>query len=362
MSWRVTGLIDQIRFGERSHKLIALKLASCANDDGTRIFPAVENIAISAECHPRTVQRALKLFQASGLLWLTKLGGRGPRNPNEYAYNMPVVEALASGEMEIYFYQDEAKKRCMGVREMVAPDENKGDTVSPIAKNKGDTVPPLNAAKGDMVSNKGDTVSKKGDTVSPNSINTLSLTKGGACARGALPTGRDAPSPSLFQIFEEFIDAAEAHDFLIPSESQFNQYSEKLKATIAAVGLDDWREFLALAGKDELCTGRVPPREGWAKPWRLSIKQATDPAWVSGRLAQWRGESKAEAAVARQVITRGSKEWFAVKNYYEATGQEKTARVMAKADRFWMVRTAEIEAMREWQEKTTKKGAEHHAE
>ena len=72
---------------------------------------------------------------------------------------------------------------------------------------------------------------------------------------------------------------------------------------------------------------------------------------MSGRLAQWRGESKAEAAVARQVITRGSKEWFAVKSFYEATGQGAQARVMEKCGDSYVVNAELQRDMNDWEKK-----------
>lgn len=135
MSVHVSSAVYKASLGGSTRKAIALKLADCANEDGTRVYPAVQTIADEVEVSARTVQRVLKEFVAEGLLIVVKVGGKGPKNTTEYRFNFSVLHGLPR----------------------VKPVPDKDDTMSPLVGTKGDT--------GDA---KGDTDDKKGDTQSPN--------------------------------------------------------------------------------------------------------------------------------------------------------------------------------------------------
>ena len=59
--------------------LLALAIADIANDDGERIYPSVEKLAIKSRQGHRTVQRQLKEFRAKGWLIVVR-GEKGGRN------------------------------------------------------------------------------------------------------------------------------------------------------------------------------------------------------------------------------------------------------------------------------------------
>ena len=119
MSIEVIAKVLKKKWGSPSRKLVALKLADVANEDGSSIFPAVQTVADECELSKRQVQRTIAEFRADDLLVLVKEGGSGPKDTTEYRFNMDAIEEL------------------------------------PDAKNKDDTMSPLREAKGDTQSQKG---------------------------------------------------------------------------------------------------------------------------------------------------------------------------------------------------------------
>lgn len=113
MSASVVGLIYRIKFGSMAAKSIAAKLADNSNDDGENIFPAKKTVAAAVECSKRTVDRYMDLFLVLDLLHLVRLGGgrrtdtmrRGrllrSGRASVYAWNMPLLERLANGEITV---------------------------------------------------------------------------------------------------------------------------------------------------------------------------------------------------------------------------------------------------------------------
>ena len=77
MSFHVVALVMRSKFGNPQRKCIALKLADCANDDGTRIFPARATIASHAECSIKSVKRTLKEWVKLRVLFVVREGGGG---------------------------------------------------------------------------------------------------------------------------------------------------------------------------------------------------------------------------------------------------------------------------------------------
>lgn len=64
--------------------LTILKLADNAHDDGSHVYPSVQTVAEKTHQSPRTVQRHLQAMLENGWLVLTRKGGRGPGDSNEY--------------------------------------------------------------------------------------------------------------------------------------------------------------------------------------------------------------------------------------------------------------------------------------
>lgn len=111
MSFHVTALVMRTKFGNSQRKCIALKLADCANDDGTKIFPSVNTIAEHSEVCKSTVQRTLNCFMAAGVLICIKKGGKGPKDTSEYAFNIKLLEEIACGFKEFETYRDDGKRQ-----------------------------------------------------------------------------------------------------------------------------------------------------------------------------------------------------------------------------------------------------------
>lgn len=99
MSFHVTALVMRTKFGSSQRKCIALKLADCANDDGTRIFPSVKTIADHAEVSERTVRKSLSEWRTNGLLILVKKGGGNPNDTSEYAFDLNVLQKITEKKL-----------------------------------------------------------------------------------------------------------------------------------------------------------------------------------------------------------------------------------------------------------------------
>lgn len=101
MSIRIIGLVWEISFPTHAQKLIALKLADYAADNGSSVFPAVNTIARHTGSDERTVQRVMKAFRSCGLISLVKEGGTGPKSTNQWQLNLPLLVALYHGDISI---------------------------------------------------------------------------------------------------------------------------------------------------------------------------------------------------------------------------------------------------------------------
>ena len=90
MSIHVTSLIWKASF-PATQKLVLLKMADCANDDGTYIYPAVDRIAQECGLSVRTIQYTLRNLTTQGDISLTgsEHGGRG--HIREYKINVQTI-------------------------------------------------------------------------------------------------------------------------------------------------------------------------------------------------------------------------------------------------------------------------------
>ncbi|MBX9456144.1 MAG: helix-turn-helix domain-containing protein [Rhizobium sp.] len=147
MSIECSNVVWSRNFNGSSRKMVAVKLADHADDEGRGIWPSVEKIAAKCDLSCRTVQRVLSDFVREGILKVVSEGGNGPRDTRRYDFDLAVVRALP---LAVAPADSRAESRA------VKP-ENKGDTVSPLAETMGDT----DGAKGDIDDKMGDTVSPK---------------------------------------------------------------------------------------------------------------------------------------------------------------------------------------------------------
>lgn len=332
MSFQIVALVMKTRFGNSQRKCIALKLADCANDDGTKIFPAKSTIALHAECGLRTVQRTLAEWCTLNVLQLVRRGGGGPHDSSEYRFHLPMLEALADGDCEFYQMKNGQKEAAWGIR-----------STAKISGNKGAAETPLAIKKGAAAAKKGAAETKKGAAAAPNPI------------KEPINDVGEATSAPLENLFEEFCEAARRHGFANPSQAIFKTKRTAFAELIELIGVDEWREFLELAGRDRACTGRLKPSPGHDRPWRLTFSKMCDAAWVAERLDAWRsaGQDETGEPIRSVVLQRESPDWFAVKKFYEATGEDRRARLMrhmASRDSNWAVAPEILERARDYAE------------
>lgn len=184
MSIRLMSVVWEIDFPTQSQKLIALKLADYASDNGASIFPAVNTIAKHTGCDERTVQRVMKAFRACGFLSLIKEGGTGPKATNQWQLNVPVLVSLA--------YKD--WRFVGGAADLEIEGEGMGDILS----DKGDILSADEALRVTNTTLRVTPVSAKGDTgvtqstnnhqIEPSSRTSAHATQGAArSARSEVP-------------------------------------------------------------------------------------------------------------------------------------------------------------------------------
>lgn len=136
MSVECSTIVWKRNFSGASRKVVAVKLADHADDEGRGIWPSVERIAAQCDISCRTVQRVLSDFVKEGILRVVSEGGMGPGSTRRYDFNMAVVRSLPLA---------------VAPPDAGSKEQNKGDTVSPLEKPKGDT----DGAKGDTDDIKG---------------------------------------------------------------------------------------------------------------------------------------------------------------------------------------------------------------
>jgi DNA-binding transcriptional ArsR family regulator len=76
-------------------KLVLLRLADFAADDGSRIFPSVTRIADDCGLSPRAVQSALRRLEAAGLLIMVAEADARLQRPRAYRIETAVLNAAA---------------------------------------------------------------------------------------------------------------------------------------------------------------------------------------------------------------------------------------------------------------------------
>lgn len=77
MSITVVAAVLKRKLGSTARKMVAIKLADVAGDDGDSVYPSVKTVAAESELSERTVQYVLRQFVEEGLLIVVKVGGGG---------------------------------------------------------------------------------------------------------------------------------------------------------------------------------------------------------------------------------------------------------------------------------------------
>lgn len=115
MSIAVMSQIFKKQMGSSSRKMLAVRLADFADDDGRGIWPSVATLARETDLSERTVQRLLRDFVDEGLLLVVSAATGRPGEPTRYDFNMKSLTSLRDAK--------DAADGCHGVT---------GDRVSPV--------------------------------------------------------------------------------------------------------------------------------------------------------------------------------------------------------------------------------------
>lgn len=101
MSVDLMSLCFLIELPSSAQKLVALKLADCANDEGENIFPSVGRIARETILGTSTVRRVLAAFEQAGVLEVVKEahGNKWDRSTTVRRFNVECLHDLAPVEI-----------------------------------------------------------------------------------------------------------------------------------------------------------------------------------------------------------------------------------------------------------------------
>jgi hypothetical protein len=108
--------------------VVALALADHAQDDGSRIFPAVGYVAWKVDKSPRQVRRIMRELEALGML--VKVADALQHRPTEYSINVEALEAKPPPP-------DKRDPRSQGGHSYVTPDQH----VTPDQGGHPDVIP-----------------------------------------------------------------------------------------------------------------------------------------------------------------------------------------------------------------------------
>lgn len=98
MSIAVMSRLFKAQLGSPSRKMLAIRLADFADDDGRGIWPTVGRLALETELSERTVQRLLRDFVDEGLLIVIAEGGGRPGQATRYDFDMRALDNLQAGK------------------------------------------------------------------------------------------------------------------------------------------------------------------------------------------------------------------------------------------------------------------------
>ncbi len=107
MSVRIMTLVWDCALPSLSHKLVALKLADCANDDGENIYPSVARVERETGCSESVVREALALLEAAGFLHVVeeRTGNRWNRSTVIRRFDVERLAMLSRGEL-VWTHED----------------------------------------------------------------------------------------------------------------------------------------------------------------------------------------------------------------------------------------------------------------
>lgn len=94
MSIAIMSQLFKAHLGSTSRKMLAVRLADFADDDGKGIWPTVGRLAHETELSERTVQRILAEFVDEGILVVRAKGGSKPGEATRYDFDLRAIARL----------------------------------------------------------------------------------------------------------------------------------------------------------------------------------------------------------------------------------------------------------------------------
>lgn len=96
MSIAIMSRLFKLPLGSCNRKLLALRLADFADDEGRGIWPTVARLATETELSERTVQRTLKEFVDEGLLVVIASASGRPGQATRYDFDLAALERIGA--------------------------------------------------------------------------------------------------------------------------------------------------------------------------------------------------------------------------------------------------------------------------
>ncbi len=253
--------IFRMNIGGCNRKLLAVRLADFADDDGRGIYPGVDRLAQETELSERTVQRILADFEREGILVCRQRATGRPGVANRYDFDLARLFAY------------DAEK---------AQAESKSET--------GDSVSPVVAAE------RGDNPAERGDTDD---------------GEGCHGDTRTVIEPPL----EPSVERGRASEHGDAQEAQADEHPESQ----AAIERDFWRLVKCWPGFDGM--PKRPALAAWMRLGTEDRKQAAArfPAWLALLKAQKKSHFPAPATYF------GEKLWQAVAGQLDQPSGPKLA-------------------------------------
>lgn len=175
MSIHIASIVWRTELGGPSVKAVAMKLADCADDDGTNVFPSRRRLARETETVERTVDKAIDKLVELKVLVLVEKGGKGPGHTSAYRFDLDVLWQLRTATERKWKEEDDKIKsakfaplRRTKRREQPNKPETKGKNEgAEIAGAKGANFTSL-SSKGAIGAEKGANSAEKGAAAAPN--------------------------------------------------------------------------------------------------------------------------------------------------------------------------------------------------
>jgi len=89
------------QLGSASRKMLAVRLADFADDEGKGIWPTVARLSFETELSERTVQRTLRDFVEEGLLVVVREASGRPGSATRYDFDLTAIEKLPDAKTPV---------------------------------------------------------------------------------------------------------------------------------------------------------------------------------------------------------------------------------------------------------------------